>query len=102
MNAAGLVEYLRSELGTTGFVDALNSDRYTSDWMNRYAAEPLAVVRPADTAEVSMVVRACHEAGVSVTPQGGNTGLCGGSIPTGNKPSIILSLIHISEPTRPY
>ena len=95
MNLVSLVGHLRSELGSTGFVEPANNERYTSDWMNRYKAEPLAVVRPADTAEVSMVVRACHEAGVAVTAQGGNSGLCGGSIPAGHGPSIILSLERI-------
>ena len=41
----------------------------------------LAVVRPGSVEEVSAVVRACAAAGVPVLPQGGNTGLVGGSVP---------------------
>jgi len=41
------------------------------------------VVSPATTEEVSRVVHICHQAGVAVVPQGGNTGLVGGGVPKG-------------------
>lgn len=46
-----------------------------------YHGQALAVVRPADTAQVAAVVAACAQAGVAMVPQGGNTGLCGGGVP---------------------
>ena len=39
------------------------------------------VVRPHSTAEVSAVLRSCHEAGIPVTPAAGRSGVCGGSVP---------------------
>lgn len=54
---------------------------YTSDWTRRWGGPALAVVRPGSTAEVSAVLQACCEAGIPVVPQGGNTGLVGGSVP---------------------
>lgn len=54
---------------------------YEIDWTRRHRGPALAVVRPADTAEVAGVVRACRDAGAAVIPQGGNTGLVGGSVP---------------------
>ncbi len=82
-------------MGTSGIVDALGdvlgsdhvltdpplTQAYTVDWTRRWHGDALAVVRPADTAQVSAVVRACAAAGVPVVPQGGNTGLVGGSVP---------------------
>ncbi|MDE0669872.1 MAG: FAD-binding oxidoreductase [bacterium] len=62
------------------------------DERRRYHGHALAVVRPADTAEVATVVRLCAAAGVAVVPQGGNTGLCGGATPLREVPSVILSL----------
>jgi FAD/FMN-containing dehydrogenase len=53
------------------------------DWTGRWSSVPLAVVRPASTAEVADVVKACGELGAPVIAQGGNTGLVGGSIPGG-------------------
>ena len=55
------------------------------------------MVRPASTAEVSAVVRLCAEAGVAIVPQGGNTGLCGGSVPTGKRREIVLSLSRMNR-----
>ncbi len=50
------------------------------------------VVRPAGAQEVSAVVKACAEAGVAIVPQGGNTGLVGGSVPHEHGDEIVLSL----------
>jgi alkyldihydroxyacetonephosphate synthase len=44
-------------------------------------ALPAAVARPADAAQVAAVLKACHQAGVPVTPVAGASGVCGGSIP---------------------
>ncbi len=52
-------------------------------WAARGAlpAVPAVVVAPRSTAEVSAVLAACNEAGVPVTPVGGGSGVCGGSVP---------------------
>jgi FAD/FMN-containing dehydrogenase len=63
---------------------------YTTDWTGRWRGRTLAVVRPASTAEVADVVRACADAGASLVPQGGNTGLVGASI--AHDGEVILSL----------
>jgi alkyldihydroxyacetonephosphate synthase len=44
-------------------------------------ARPALVARPTDTAQVSAVLAACHQAGVPVTPAGGRSGVCGASVP---------------------
>lgn len=70
---------------------------YFTDWRRQYRASALAVVRPANTAEVARVVRLAAEAGVAIVPQGGNTGLSGGSVPTGRQPEIVLSLSRLNR-----
>jgi FAD/FMN-containing dehydrogenase len=65
---------------------------YFTDWRRQYSARAEAVVRPANAAEVSQVVELSAREGVAVVPQGGNTGLCGGSVPTGRGREIVLSL----------
>lgn len=52
-----------------------------TDWTGRFVGTTPAVVRPADHTEVAAVVRACGTASVALVPQGGNTGLVGGSVP---------------------
>jgi FAD/FMN-containing dehydrogenase len=63
-----------------------------TDWRGRYHGAARCVVRPANTAEVSAVVRACGEAGAPVVPQGGNTSHCGAGIPDATGRAVLVSL----------
>ncbi|WP_417418878.1 FAD-binding oxidoreductase [Hoeflea sp.] len=65
---------------------------YLTDWTRQFSGDAIAVVRPSATEQVSRIVRLCGSAGVRIVPQGGNTGLAGGGIPSPDVPSIILSL----------
>jgi FAD/FMN-containing dehydrogenase len=62
------------------------------DWRKRVFGKALAVVRPASTAEVAAVVKACANTFTSIVPQGGNTGLVAGSVPDESGQQIVLSL----------
>jgi FAD/FMN-containing dehydrogenase len=68
---------------------------YETDWTRRFTGEARCVVRPADTAQVAAVVRACADAGAPITVQGGNTGLVGAGIPAGGE--VLLSLGRLTE-----
>ncbi len=59
-----------------------------------YRGSALLVVKPASTEEVAGVVKVCAEMGVPITPQGGNTGLCGGATPDGQ---VLLSLSRMNR-----
>ncbi len=63
---------------------------YEVDWTGRWRGEAAVVVLPRDRDEVTAVVRVCGEAGVSLVPQGGNTGLVGGGVPCAGQ--VVLSL----------
>src|SRR5947199_2253711 len=63
---------------------------YETDWTGRFAGRAAAVVRPGDTAEVAAVLALLSGAGRPVVPQGGNTGLVGGSVPLHGE--VVLSL----------
>jgi len=56
---------------------------YATDWTRRYTGTATCVVSPGGTSEVAGVVRACARYGAAIIPQGGNTGLVGGSTPPG-------------------
>ena len=58
-------------------------------------ARPSSVVRPANTSEVAKVLAACNRFHVGVVPQGGNTGLVGGSVPRHGE--AVLSLSRLSR-----
>jgi FAD/FMN-containing dehydrogenase len=74
---------------------------WETDWRKRSNGRALAVVRPATTKEVAAVVRLCatHQQalGISLVPQGGNTGLVIGSIPDGSGKQIVLSLKRMNQ-----
>jgi FAD/FMN-containing dehydrogenase len=70
---------------------------YTVDWRKQFRGEAQCVLRPASTEEVAAVVALCAREGIAVVPQGGNTGLCGGSVPTGARPEIVLSLSRLNR-----
>src|SRR3569832_2310811 len=69
---------------------------YETDWTGRFHGKASCVVRPATTAEVAGVLRACGDAGLPVVPQGGNTGLVGGSVPRDGE--VVLSTTRLREP----
>jgi FAD/FMN-containing dehydrogenase len=85
-----LFEKLAARLGPKGFsTDAETLAPHLVEWRGRYRGATPFLAMPANTAEVADTVRLCAEAGVSITPQGGNTGLVGGQIPDGE---VLVSL----------
>jgi FAD/FMN-containing dehydrogenase len=67
---------------------------YATDWTRRFVGEAMLVVRPADAEEVAAVVARCADAQAPLVPQGGNTGLVGGSVPR-ETPMVVLSMRRI-------
>ena len=53
---------------------------YGTDWTGRFIGAPSVVVRPANTSEVSHILQLCSKHNIAVVPQGGNTGLVGGTV----------------------
>jgi FAD/FMN-containing dehydrogenase len=85
-----LIERLSARLGPKGFTaDPAALAPHLTEWRGRYAGRTPCLVSPASTAEAADVVKLCAEAGVAITPQGGNTGLVGGQIPDGE---VLVSL----------
>ena len=92
-----LLDGLRHLVGQAQVLAEGDLSAWELDWRRRYRGRALAVVRPADTAEVAAVVRLCGAAGVALVPQGGNTGLVGGSIPDESGSQVLLSLTRLQR-----
>ncbi len=92
-----LLDSLRDAIGEQQVLTGANAAPYLTDWRERYRGQALAVVRPGSTDEVAAVVRACAGAGVSIVPQGGNTGLCGGATPDASGHQVVLSLQRMNR-----
>ena len=65
---------------------------YSADWRKRFSNICLGVAFPKSTNEVSKIVKFASENNLKLIPQGGNTGLVGGTSPTKNKAEIIINL----------
>ena len=92
-----LVSELRAMLGDPAVLSDGDLSAWEVDWRKRAQGRALAVIRPASTAEVAAVVRACAAHGTSIVPQGGNTGLVGGSTPDPSGAQIVLSLARMNR-----
>jgi FAD/FMN-containing dehydrogenase len=89
-----LVDALRQVAPTVD--DASVCAGYGQDWTGRFAGPVRAVVRPTSTAEVAAALRVCAQAGAPVVPQGGNTGIVGGSVPgPDDAPAVIISTTRL-------
>ncbi len=77
-----IVETLRGIVGAANVrTDPDVVASHVVDYTGRFRGSTPAVVRPGTVAEVIEVVRACNDARMPIVPQGGNTGLVGGSVP---------------------
>ena len=98
MSTAEVIDRLRAVVGPDHLLDAPDlMESYTVDWTRRFSGPALAVVRPESTQQIADVMKICRKYGVPVLPQGGNTGLVGGSVPAALGPaSIVISLRRLS------
>jgi FAD/FMN-containing dehydrogenase len=94
-----LLDALRHIVGAAHVYTDGDLTAWEQDWRKRSHGKALAVVRPSSTEEVAQLVKACaaYQAlnpacGVSIVPQGGNTGLVVGSTPDDSGHQIVLSL----------
>src|SRR5947209_12021208 len=92
------IEEIQAIVGPAGLITLPQEVApYASDWRKRYLGRPLAVVKPASTAEVAEVVRACAEARVAIVPQAGNTSRCGGATPDASGTQVVLNVSRLDR-----
>jgi FAD/FMN-containing dehydrogenase len=97
MSASTWLQTLRDAVGAANVLSEGDLSAWEVDWRRRWRGRALAVVRPAGTAEVAAVVRACADARVAIVPQGGNTGLVGGGVPDDSGTQVLLSLQRMNR-----
>ncbi|MGB3554298.1 MAG: FAD-binding oxidoreductase [Jannaschia sp.] len=87
------LDRLRDLIGTSHVLTGAETERFARDWTGKWRAEPLAVIRPASTAEVAACVRMAADHDLAIVPVGGNTGLVGG---VANRGALMISLERMS------
>lgn len=68
---------------------------YLRDWRGDFQSRAAAVLRPANTAEVSAIVTECAAAKIGMVPIGGNTGLVGGAV--AREDQVLISLERLNR-----
>ncbi|KAK7908269.1 hypothetical protein PG985_015572 [Apiospora marii] len=81
--------------GVTGEVAADDMEPYNGDWMRKYRGHCKLVLKPGSTEEVSKILKYCNDNMLAVVPQGGNTGLVGGSVPVFDE--IVLNTTRMNQ-----
>ncbi|KAK4106831.1 hypothetical protein N658DRAFT_32229 [Parathielavia hyrcaniae] len=97
------VDYFRSLLssesavidGVTNEGAADDIEPFNSDWMRKYRGHCKLVLKPGSTEEVSQILRYCNDKMLAVVPQGGNTGLVGGSVPVFDE--IVINMSRMNQ-----
>lgn len=91
--ASALLPALHDLLGPAGLLtDPFDCAPFCTDWRSLYQGTTPAVLRPASTEELAATMRLCHSHGVAVVPQGGNTSMVGGAVPSERGNQFVLSL----------
>ncbi len=70
---------------------------FLTDWRRKWTGRCIAVAQPDRTEDVAAVLRWCAEHRIPVVPQGGNTGLSGGSTPDASGQTLVLSLTRLNR-----
>ena len=92
-----VIAELKTITGVSGWLDdAVELEPYLTEWRGLFRGQTPLMLLPASVSEVSAILRLCHEHGISVVPQGGNTGLAGGAIPGLNEKTQALLIRFFS------
>lgn len=80
------IAFFKSVVGETDVLladgkDGEGLEAFNVDWLSTVRGRSRVVLRPKTTEEVSKVMAHCYKRKLAVCPQGGNTGLVGGSVP---------------------
>ncbi len=70
---------------------------YLIEPRNRFHGATALVLRPGTVAEVSAILRLASETRTAIVPQGGNTGLVGGQVPSPRGDEVIVSLSRLDR-----
>jgi len=97
MPSDSLLDALHGLVGQRGLLLGDDARPYCTDWRSLYHGHTPAVVRPGDTAELASVMQLCAARNVPVVPQGGNTGLVGGAVPSEAGDTLVISLQRMNR-----
>ena len=94
----GVLDRIREAVGDRGWTtDPAEIEPHVVEPRGLWHGRTALLVRPSTTEQVARVVGLCHEAGVPIVPQGGNTSLCGAAVPSEDGSEIVLCLSRMDR-----
>ena len=97
-NVGEIARGLRRILGAEGVVDdPVRLAPRLIDERGKYRGEAVLMARPATTEEVAATVGFCAERRIAMVPQGGNTSMCGASVPHEHGREILIGLSRMNR-----
>lgn len=95
--SAAIIQAATALVGSDAVLTGEAAKPYCQDWRGRYAGDAVAVIFPSSTLHVSEIVKLCGVHGVAIVPQGGNTSLCGASVPLPQLAQVVLNLSRMNR-----
>jgi len=96
-SAGDVLDEIGAIVGAANVVtDAFAMQPYLVEERGLYRGAAQAIVRPGSVEEISRLLAFCNARGVKIVPQGGNTGLVGGQVPSMAGDEIVLSLRRLN------
>lgn len=88
-----VINRLGEAVGAQGlFTEPSELEPYVNDWRGIYNGAAAAVVRPANVEQVAAIVKICAETRTPLVPQGGNTGMCGATVPDATVNPVVIAM----------
>jgi len=93
-----IIEQLKSIVGKNNYIDDTSKmDSFLNDWRGKFQGKSLLILKPLNSQMVSEILTLCNKSHIGVVPQGGNTGLVGGSVPSKSGLEVVISLERMNK-----
>ena len=92
------IQEFKNIVGDNGYLDeAKDVKPYEDDWRGRKSGKTPLVLFPNSTEQVSKIARTANDNNVKLVPQGGNTGLVLGGIPSDDGDEVVINLSRMNK-----
>ena len=91
-----ILSEISDAIGAANVLTGTDAAPYGKDWTGAYTSTPMAVLRPANTAEVAAILKIANTHKTPVVPASGRTGLTGATLAEG---ALMLSVARLNQIT---
>ncbi len=96
--SADIIDRLKALVGPAGYLtDPAEIAPHLVEWRGLWHGRTELVIRPNSTEQLAEAVRLCAEAKLPMVPQSGNTGLCGGGVPSADGHNIVIDTTRLNR-----